>query len=268
MDIKNKNINALWIGKILSPIELLTIQSFIDNGHAFVLWAYDTIETPLPQGVILHDAEKIIPRKEVFCYKYKNQFGHGKGSFAGFSDIFRYKLLYEYGGWWVDMDVTCLEPFDFEAEYVFRTHHDLPMVGNIMKCPPKSKLMKHCYELAYKEVTETNTDWHKPIQILVNGVQQFGLTDYIIDFSNPDSWNLVRQFLVKNPLLSKNWKAIHWVNEEWRRNNIHKHFAAKGSLLYNLQQKHHIKTQSLSTIEKMVNRMRLSYFLSGLKQLV
>ena len=216
----NKIVNALWIGKKLSVTELLTIKSFLQNGHSFVLWAYDKIETTLPEGTILKDASEIIPRDKVFSYKFSNQFGHGKGSYAGFSDVFRYKLLFENGGWWTDMDVTCLKPLDFTEEYVFRTHHSLPLVGNIMKCPKNSMLMKKCFEEASAQVDENNRDWHLPIQILVDNVQLFELSNYIKDFSNADSWNLIRKLLKQKTILPKKWYVIHWVNEEWRRNNV------------------------------------------------
>ena len=194
----NKIINGLWIGRCLSKIELLCIKSFLRHGHEFHLWVYDIIETPLPEELILEDAAQIISRSDVFNYHNKNQYGHGKGSYAGFSDIFRYKLLYEKGGWWVDMDVCCLKPFDFDAEYVFRTHHDFPMVGNIMKCPRGSRLMKMCYEEAITHVNAENTDWNKPINILNENIAGLGLEKYILNISNSDEWAVIRNYLRNN----------------------------------------------------------------------
>ncbi|MDD2637011.1 MAG: glycosyltransferase [Bacteroidales bacterium] len=258
MHPSNIIVNALWIGNILSPTELLTIKSFIDNGHDFVLWAYDEIETDLPQGAILKDANEIFPRTNVFCYKYPNQFGHGKGSYAGFSDIFRYKLLYLKGGWWTDMDVTCLKPLDFEDEYVFRTHHSLPMVGNIMKCPPNSKLMQKCFEEAVKKVDQNNRDWHLPIQILVDNVYVLKLDKYIKNFSNQDSWNIIREFLKKTVPIPENWYVIHWVNEEWRRNNISKIAFIKSSLIFKLFEKHKIEVKPAKPLKSILINLKLS----------
>ncbi len=234
MNLNDENIrvNGLWIGNVLNLPELLTINSFINNGHKFVLWAYDEIETELPQGLILKDASEIIPKEKVFCYKYSNQFGHGKGSYAGFSDIFRYKLLYEHGGWWTDMDVCCLKALNFEDTYVFRTHHSLPVVGNIMKCPKKSELMAECYKIATEKVDENNRDWHLPIQILADNIKKLGLEDNIRDFSNPDSWDVVRKMLKSNYKYPEHWQVIHWVNEEWRRNGIPKTKFLANSLFY------------------------------------
>ena len=57
-------------------------------------------------------------------------------SYAGFSNYFRYKLLLERGGWWVDLDTVCLKPFDFDDEFVFSSEQDVdgeqtPNVGFI-----------------------------------------------------------------------------------------------------------------------------------------
>jgi hypothetical protein len=220
--MNNSPIHALWIGTQLSPIELLCIHSFLEHGHDFHLWVYDSIETPLLDAVILEDASLIIPKEEVFCYKNTNQFGHGKGSYAGFSDLFRYKLLHDHGGWWVDMDVICLRPLEFEEDYVFRTHHDFPVVGNIMKCPKGSPLMFDCYCETKISVDAENIDWNKPIEILNRNIVKHQLQSQIKEITNPDSWLFVRKLLYKNTILPENWYAIHLLNEEWRRNKINK----------------------------------------------
>jgi len=35
-----------------------------------------------------------------------------------YSDLFRYSVLHQMGGWWSDLDVVCLKPFDFDDPYV------------------------------------------------------------------------------------------------------------------------------------------------------
>lgn len=231
MNLDNRIVHGLWIGKHLSVIELLCIHSFLHKGHEFHLWLYDQLETPLPAGTIVENANLIIASDQVFCYKNKNQFGHGKGSYAGFSDIFRYKLLHEHGGWWTDMDVVCLAPLDFDAPYVFRTHHDFPMVGNIMKCPPNSSLMRNCYQNASSCVDENNADWNLPIRILNDEVESLRLSPYIINFSNQDSWRYIRNLLYRNPRIPAEWKVLHLVNEEWRRNKINKNAIPRFSFI-------------------------------------
>jgi len=227
----NKIVHGLWIGSELSIIELLCIKSYLNNNHEFYLWLYEPIRTKLPEKVIIKDAAEIIPREFVFAYKNTNQYGHGKGSYAGFSDIFRYKLLYEQGGWWSDMDVICLKTLDFNEEYVFRSHHDFPVIGNIMKCPKGSDVMKTCYDEALQTVTNENTDWNLPIKILNKNIALYNLTKHIKIFTNPDDWRHVRNFIIKDIAIDENWYAIHLLNEEWRRNKIRRNGIGKNSLL-------------------------------------
>jgi hypothetical protein len=258
--LENNNliINGLWIGKTLSAIELLCIRSFLYFGHEFHLWVYDKIETPLPEKVVLEDASLMIPKERVFFYTNKNQFGHGKGSYAGFSDIFRYKLLYEKGGWWVDMDVCCLKPFDFSEDYVFRTHHDFPAVGNIIKCPQGSLLMKACFEEALSVVNSANKDWNKPIEILNNNIQKFGLGNHIHILSNTDSWLVVRKLINSIQNLPASWYAIHWINEEWRANGINKKALKENSTLGFLLKKFELYEKP-EWVQLLVNNYKLSW---------
>lgn len=223
IELQGKNVHGLWIGNELSLMELLTIKSFIRHGYTFHIWVYESLKNELPNECNVCDANEIIPFEKVFRYKYSSQFGTGKGSYAGFSDIFRYKLLYEKGGWWVDMDVTCLRPFDVEAPYFFRSHHDLLLVGNIMKVPKGSELMLRCYEEASRGVDANNRDWHKPIEILVNAVRELNLEQYIIsNVSNTDEWHKIKPYVHTNKEVPNEWSFLHWCNEVWRTNGFNK----------------------------------------------
>jgi hypothetical protein len=107
----NGPIQSLWIGSNLSSLEQLSIQSFMDHGHAFHLYAYQDLPD-LPAGAVLRDANDILPSSHIFQYRDRK-------SFAAFSNVFRYKLLLERGGWWADTDVVCLRPLDLDDEHVF-----------------------------------------------------------------------------------------------------------------------------------------------------
>lgn len=234
--VEEKNVHGLWIGDQLSPMELLTIRSFIRHGYTFHLWVYQPLRNELPESCVCCDANEIIPAGKVFKYRYASQFGTGKGSYAGFSDIFRYKLLHDKGGWWMDMDVTCLKPFDTAAPYFFRSHHDLLMVGNIMKAPRGSALMMQCYLEASAAIDENNRDWHKPIEILISNIVRCGLEKYIVaGVSNTDEWHKIRPFVSSDTALPCEWYFLHWCNEVWRTNGYAKdeplYTSAYGQLL-------------------------------------
>ena len=141
------------------------------------------------------------------------------------------------------MDVCCLKPFDFNNEYVFRPHHDLAVVGNIMKCPAGSELMKNCYNQALEGVDENNKDWHKPLKILNDNIVQLQLAKYIVELSNHDEWPEIRNMLTRNTEPNPAWYAIHWANENWRANNLSKEHFKRRSTIGQLMKKHGLYTE-------------------------
>jgi len=202
---------------------------------------YDDFDVSFPENVILKDANKIIPESQVFRKKLADpKLGVGKGSFGSpFSDLFRYKLLYEHGGWWVDMDVTCLKPFDFSEPYFFRSHPLLPMVGNVIKVPKGSELMRQAYQLTADLCNENTEDWLLPNKTLNSVGKTLGLLGYIQGGKgNHDWWEKVEPFLLKKIDVPGDWFFIHWMNEEWRRQNINRSETIKGSV-YELLLKEH-----------------------------
>jgi hypothetical protein len=140
---------SLWVGKRLRWIERLAIQSYLDNGWRFQLYAYDDVENT-PEGCELLDANAIIPRKDVF----REGFGSGlhAGSVGAFSDLFRYRLLYERGGMWTDTDVINIRRFDPDGQKFISTEITdaglITMNGAIMAAPAGHALMGRAYERA------------------------------------------------------------------------------------------------------------------------
>ncbi|GAA4420864.1 capsular polysaccharide synthesis protein [Bremerella cremea] len=104
-------IQTLWIGGELSRLEHLCLSSFVYHHPGQVdLYCYDEVGN-VPGGVRICDANDIVPASSVFSYF--------KGSYAGFADLFRWELLLKQGGYWIDTDMLCIRPFDFEQSIVF-----------------------------------------------------------------------------------------------------------------------------------------------------
>ena len=121
---------SFWFGDRLGPCQELCLKSFIDHGHEFDLYSYAQVR--VPTGVRLRDASEILPRDEVFFYPR----GKGAGSPACFANLFRYRLLLERGGWWVDMDVVCLSPRTPEGELFFEWQDQQLIAIGALKFPP------------------------------------------------------------------------------------------------------------------------------------
>ena len=46
-------------------------------------------------------------------------------TFLPFADIFRYKMLYMNGGYWVDLDMIALKRFNFKEPYIFSSERTM-----------------------------------------------------------------------------------------------------------------------------------------------
>lgn len=249
-------INFLWIGESLTKIGQLSLKSFLDHGHEPVLWAYDKNCKNVPDGVKVEDAGQIMHPSKIFSYKGKGDCR--KNSYGGFSDIFRYYLLNKVGGWYCDMDVTCLKNFETlpDRDYILRPHSLTKVVANIIKTPSDDAFLKSCIIETEKEIDEENYRWVKPLEILDQQVEKFNLMDRIVDktiFGNDclnDIKNYVsigyttKSFLEKGTTLPE--YALHWCNEaittgQWD-NSIRRDWSKPipTTLYYRLLKKHNL----------------------------
>ena len=234
-----QTVNGFWIGE-LGHMEQLTMLSFLDNDAKFILWSYDTKIKNLPKNVILKNASDIMPYEQVFRYPTKMNTNFGQNSYVGTSEIFRFKLLYEVGGWWTDMDVTCLKSIELiSEEYFFRTHGMLPTAGNIMKCPPKSQLMLNCYETAKEQINKNCQDWFLGMKILCDNIKKLKLDQFIQeDKCNLDQLKYVKPLIKGCEKIPENWIFIHWLNTIIDKNNYH-----PNSAFNQLLEKHNCKVE-------------------------
>ena len=112
MQDNNRIVQGLWVGGRLTELERLCIRSFCAHGHIFHLYHYDELQNlPQADGLHLLNAEEILPHTKIFRHKGR--------TLAFFADQFRWELLRQRGGWWVDMDMVCVRPLDFAADVVF-----------------------------------------------------------------------------------------------------------------------------------------------------
>jgi len=151
-------MQSLWIGKRLSRLEVLSMRSFLAHGHEYHLYAYEKLD--VPRGVVLKDARVIVERKHVYRQPC--------GSYVHFSDVFRYKLLAERGGWWVDTDVVCLRPFDFRRDLVFGWQSAEEVNNAVLFAKPGSRHMRILYDLARR--CPPDAPWATPGPILLTKV--------------------------------------------------------------------------------------------------
>jgi Glycosyltransferase sugar-binding region containing DXD motif len=228
----NHVIRGLWIGAELSVMEQLCITSFVSNGHQFQLFVYSDVKN-IPAGTVVRDGEEILPASAIFRYRHN-------GSYAGFSNFFRYELLWKYGGWWVDLDTVCLRPFGFSDDYVIGSEPiaeggSQPTSG-MLKTPPQSPLMQYLTRVCREKDRDT-LRWGETGPKLVNdGINRFSLGEYVLasDAFCPLGWYEWDQVLdpTASDRLETPGSAIHLWNEMWRRHGQEKNAAYHRECLY------------------------------------
>lgn len=219
-------IQMLWLGGPLSTLERLSISSFLKNGHAVHLYGYGDIDDA-PAGTTLCDAGSIIAQAEMRAIVA----GERYGSWAPFSNIFRYKLLHERGGIWCDTDVVCVKPLDFAAgtDYFFATEFaHSPQGGQqraiattcAMRTPPGCALMKECFDAACA-VDLRSAGWGASgVIMLREKLPRYQLEHTLLQpnaFCPVSSWGFTA-LLSGLHTLPFDTCAIHFYNEMWRRN--------------------------------------------------
>ena len=191
----------LWIGSRLSRMEHYSIKSFMKVGYEVHLWCYEEIEN-VPDGTIICDGNLILDVEDIFLLKQ---------SFLPFSDIWRYKMLYEIGGYYGDIDMICLKRFDNDDdEYIISSEYTmqngaykskLPYVSNIgiLKSPKNSLFYKDLYDTCSSyQFNKTNNDKIKYMKIFRKKVVKYNYENYIkppIDFCPVSFWNAKETFL-------------------------------------------------------------------------
>lgn len=213
-------VQSLWIGNRLSVMEQLCIRSFLDRGHPFRLYAYEEI-ADVPEGTEVRDGREILPADEIFVY----QKGSGKGSPSAFSNMFRYRLLLEKGGWWADLDAYCLRPLEFDEPHVVGREREkdgsLHVNCGLMRLPAGSPVAQFCWEECLK-VDREAVRWgqigpcltaraisQSKVPVRVLPPEGFYPIDYI-HFHR----------LVRDRSIPQGSYSIHLWNSRWRREGL------------------------------------------------
>ena len=169
-------VHSLWCGPApLDLVQLLTIKSFQQHGHPFILWTY-THDLKVCNDIELRDGREILPASEVYRVQ---GLGHD-GSLAFFSDRFQLAFLLKHGGWWTHMDVLCLKPLDgLGGPYVFAPHWEAGVSPYLMRAPVGSEALKWMLDNNKWGEDHQPSHWHDAMRLMGEGVRRFGLTDRI-----------------------------------------------------------------------------------------
>lgn len=257
-------VQSLWIGGNLSKVEQLCIQSFLDCGHDFHLYAYEKIDN-IPAGTKLLDAREILPEEKIFRYKK----GWAKDSVSGFADVFRLEMVKKNGGWWVDMDMICLKKLDFTDDLIFCSSYEFEhgaLVNNcIFKAPKNHPFLVYCLD-EIKKIDLENMDFGLAGPFLFQkAVKNLGLESKVKPYEtfNPICWKFLADLVLgKLPIKAqiKEWfrpilkpetmhgrkimphsYTLHLWNEVWKSGNFDKNGNYPAHCKFEqFKKKHHI----------------------------
>lgn len=224
-------VQGLWIGGELSPLEQLSIASFLQNGHEYHLYAYGDVGN-VPGGAFVRDGREILPESRIFRYRDHE-------TFSGFSNYFRYKLLLERGGWWVDTDTVCLRPFDLPQPYVFSSEvvsGRVVMNCGIIKVPPESAVMRHAWSVCETRRPDELVWGEVGSRLIREAVSRLALDEFMMAPQAFCPIGFRDWAAVLDPAHVWAWGeevyAVHLWNEMWRRNQRSKAGAYDPGCLY------------------------------------
>lgn len=214
-------IQSLWIGARLSMMEQLCIHSFLAHGHPFHLYVDGAVQG-IPAGTVVRDVREILPDAPILRYRS----GMGAGSPSLYSDLFRFALLCQRGGWWIDLDVVALCPFPSPKEPVVglvrRSRRRTGPVPGVMWFPPEHPVMARCLAACAPDQLEHSRWGDFGPALLARAVEELSLEeaclhppDLFYPVDAPRFWDLMRP----GPLPSGSL-AVHLWHNLWRHYGV------------------------------------------------
>jgi hypothetical protein len=265
---------TFWMGKSFSNLEYMSLNSFIKNGCIVHLYTYQKEIINIPDKVIIKNASDILPKSELFTYSND---GLGKSSISAFTNLFRFKLLFEKGNYWIDTDLVNIKKFNNTSPFVFTSE---PQEFNykieyckknrissfIIKIPKNSYIAYYAYLLCLeskKDVLNGVLKWGMGPKAMKSTIIKFELDGYVkpwyftcncachhfmslfdneykVDMTNINLKNNEKYINYFSNLEDKyeDTYFIHLWNQFWNRNNINKNSNfKKNSIMYELKNK-------------------------------
>lgn len=128
----------------MTYIERMCLASMVAAGHPVFLYSYDDIQD-LPDGVTLKDAAAIVPRDRIIRHEKT-------GSYALFSDIFRYEGLKRGLGIWCDADVLLLRDLSGLGDRIMGWETGRSVNNAVLYLPPDEPFLGDMLRIAQSRI--------------------------------------------------------------------------------------------------------------------
>ena len=266
-----REVGTLWIGGALSWLEQLCLKSFVDQGQKITLFSYEDIPN-VPAGVIRRDGREVLDTENFIKYEKKD-------SFALFADLFRLHMIHQNPGMiWVDTDVYCHRPMEYDSDYVMG--FELPgqhRVNNaVLGMPADSALMAALLDFTFDQFAipaflssaQINTyraaaERGEPVHVsqqpwgvwgplmITHFVHALGLEREVMPLEAfypvtfPDRMAFVRRASLAAAKITPQTTALHlWASNKRELGLRHNGLAPKGSYLDTLLMKHAVRPEA------------------------
>ncbi|MDP2573102.1 TcdA/TcdB catalytic glycosyltransferase domain-containing protein [Vibrio penaeicida] len=198
----SKMIHAIWLGKKMPPLSHACINDWKKQNYEVRLWT-DSSEQ------VLRWIEECEFTKE--CYK--------RGLFAFVSDYLRVRILHEYGGLYLDTDVTIVrDPFELfaDCDFCVGLEND-SLVGTAA-----------IYSIKSQEILGKLLDFYQ-CEIMSSALFMGPdiMTNTVEDFKSSDAIKILKPeyfFSYQGQALEfehpENAYVVHWYQHTWENNEI------------------------------------------------
>lgn len=255
--VKNRNkpntANFFWEG-VLTNYEVASINSFVNNNFEVNLWTYSQNSfSKISKEVKIKDASEILPINLLGSLNQNFQ----KANYSSFSNLFRYRLLNVYGGWWFDTDCFCLKNVSEFKNIISGREYVLGLerknyVGSAVMYFTETDLLENIENQAYEVIKKNNNKlkWGEiGPDLITDTVISNGLINNILnpDYFFPVSPNNISKLFESNIDMNyfKDAFICHSWNEMFRKYNVNKEiFPPKNSFLFNQFKINQIKYES------------------------
>lgn len=131
------NCVTLWIGDALGPVERACLKSVVRTGHRLALYCYEE-PAGVPDGVEVRDARAILSQQQMM--------DRSGGRPDLYSDWFRYELLNQNLGTWIDTDVYVIGQIDGDKAYLFGEQAPGMVNNAVLRLPADSPILPQLME--------------------------------------------------------------------------------------------------------------------------
>jgi hypothetical protein len=194
-------LNTLWLGSQLGDLELACLESAVRVGHRLRVFSYDKLDR-LPEGAEAVHASEVMSFDLLSSYMRRSTY-----SLA--ANIWRYALLRNGPGVWIDADFYLLRPIVASGDYLFGWLNEKRIGNGVLRLPPDSELLKKLWDFVSNESTAGSLD-----QLPRTTTGPIALTRFALETGDA-RWAVERRVFHPIPWLLN--VAVYQPTGDWRR---------------------------------------------------